>query len=129
MLIPLIFFFKKYFDKYECLPKFFISDVISDDSSVTLLRVGFIPHHLQLSRGQRTDPNIFRTSLWPLPVGYELQQAQIRNLKASCHNIIFMSGGVAPSKRMIKYEMHFRPLDGTGADLVCAKDEAKLIRD
>ena len=55
-------------------PELLVADVVSDDVPVALLLVGLIPHHIQLGRGQCTDPDVFRSSFRPFSVCYELQR-------------------------------------------------------
>ena len=66
------------------LPEFFVSNVVSDDVPVALLLVGLVPHHVQLGRGQCTDPDVFRASFRPLSVCYELQRDKTLRPEQHC---------------------------------------------
>ena len=55
-------------------PELLVADVVSDDVPVALLLVRLVPHHVQLGRGQCTDPDVFRSSFRPFSVCYELQR-------------------------------------------------------
>ena len=62
---------------FRNLPEFFVSNIVSDDVPVADFTIGLIPHHVQLGGGDCTHPDVVRSSLWSLPVSYELQDVSV----------------------------------------------------
>ena len=57
----------------EMLPELFVSNIVSDDTSMADFTIRFIPHHIQLCGGQCTHTNVLWGPFRPLTVRYELE--------------------------------------------------------
>ena len=58
---------------FRILPEVFVSNIVSDDTSMADFTIRFIPHHIQLGGGQCTHTNVLRGPFRPLTVRYELE--------------------------------------------------------
>ena len=55
------------------IPKLFESNVVSDDSTRTNFYFRLIPHDIQFSWAQGTNPYISCSTLWSFPIRYKLK--------------------------------------------------------